>query len=91
MKTGKVSPGNVPQVRKQKAAIMVRQHIGPPLGFQGHLGFDISFSLYKTGPHVLLQAQYVAKEVLLIFQSLGSRMLSAQTQFVDQLPWRMRG
>lgn len=87
MKTGKVSPGNVPQVRKQKAAIMVRQHIGPPLGFQGHLGFDISFSLYKTGPHVLLQAQYV----LLIFQSLGSRMLSAQTQFVDQLPWRMRG
>lgn len=87
MKTGKVSPGNVPQVRKQKAAIMVREHIGPPLGFQGHLGFDISFSLYKTGPHVLLQAQYV----LLIFQSLGSRMLSAQTQFVDQLLWRMRG
>lgn len=52
MKAGKVSPGNVPQVRKEMATIMVREHVGPPLGFQGNQGFDISFALYKTGPHV---------------------------------------
>lgn len=45
METGKVSPGNVPQVPKQMAAITVREHAGPLLGFQGNLGFGISFSL----------------------------------------------